>query len=237
MRIPEIIAHRGAPREAHENTLPAFRLALAQGADGLELDVHATRDGIVVVHHDPVIRRRVSDTILTPIADLDAAELTALVMPGDSRIPTLAEVFEMVGDRATVYVEVKGAGIEAPVIACLDRYPRVRTAVHAFDHRIPVAVRTRRPDTSIGLLSTSYPTSLAAFIGQVTPNAFWQHAHLIDEQLVRNAHALNARLIAWTVNDAAHARDLTRMGVDALCTDTPGLLRAALMAPRGDDPA
>ena len=228
--LPEIIAHRGAPREALENTLESFEIALNQGADGLELDVHATRDGVVVVHHDPVVHRTsLANTSVVAIADLDAKDVLMLPLRGNGRVPTLDAVFELVGSRATVYVEVKGTGIEDAVVACLKRHPGVRAAIHAFDHRIPVAVRRRRPDVSIGLLSASYPLDLAGFVGCAHAQALWQQASFIYQALVDNAHALAMRVIAWTENDNVHARSLIAMGVDALCTDTPGLLRAALL--------
>jgi glycerophosphoryl diester phosphodiesterase len=226
-RIPEIIAHRGAPREALENTISAFTAALAQGADGIELDVHATEDGTVVVHHDPAVPH---NGVLRPLGSLSTAEALSVPLAGGARLPTLDAVLELIGDRAVVYIEVKAPAIEPALIACLARHPQSRIAVHAFDHRIPVALREARSATSIGLLSTSYPISLGDFIGRARPDAFWQQAHLIDSALVDAAHALGARVIAWTENDPVHAQTLAAMRVDGLCTDTPGALRAALLA-------
>ncbi len=147
---------------------------------------------------------------------------------GGGSAPTLDEVLDLVGRRARVYVEVKALGAEAAVLACLARHPDVRCAVHAFDHRVPVALRAASPALSIGVLSASYPLDLAGFIGPAAPQAFWQAGSLIDQPLVEATHQLGARLIAWTVNDAVHARSLAAMGVDALCTDVPGAIRAAL---------
>lgn len=228
--FPEIIAHRGAPREALENTLPAFRLALAQGADGIELDVHASRDGVIVVHHDPALRTMDARgaVALHEIASLDANTIAATPLAGGHGAPTLDDVLDLVGPRATVYIEVKAFGVEDALEATLARHPGVRVAVHAFDHRIPVAARQRRPTLAIGLLSTSYPLDLPGFIGAAQCEAFWQHAPLIDRPLVQRAHDLGARVVAWTVNDVGQARTLVDLGVDALCTDTPGLLRSAL---------
>ena len=229
MRTPEIIAHRGVPREAPENTLPGFELALAQGADGLELDVHATADGVVVVHHDPAVTVVTpTGSIVCPIATVSAEELLAMPLARGGRVPTLDAVLAMVGGRGRVYVEVKAAGIEQPLLACLARHPEVATAVHAFDHRIPSAIRGADPDRSIGWLSVSYPVDLSASLGATPPDALWQHAELIDAALVAAARARGVRVIAWTVNDLAQARSLVALGVDGLCTDCPGLFVAAL---------
>lgn len=223
--FPEIIGHRGAPRDAMENTLAAFDIALAQGADGVELDVHATSDGEVVVHHDPAIEQPNGPRA---IAQMSLAELSTVQLPGGNRVPTLDAVLSFIGARATVYVEVKAPHIEAAVAAVLGRHSSVRSAVHSFDHRIAVLVRELRPTTSIGLLSASYPVTIASCVTDARANALWQHAELIDERLVRDAHARGARLIAWTVNDPLHAFALVSIGVDGLCTDVPGLLRTAL---------
>jgi len=228
--IPQIIAHRGAPREALENTIPAFQAAMAQRADAIELDVHATRDGIVIVHHDDHLPPDRNEPFASgrSIADLDADEVLRRPLPGGFHIPTLDDVLDLVGSQLVVYVEVKAVGIEGPLLACLDRHPAVRTAVHAFDHRIPVAVRVARPSLPIGLLSSSYPLDLPGFIGPGRPEALWQHGGLIDDALVRDAHAMGARVIAWTVNDPDHARSLWAMGVDGICTDLPGAMRRSL---------
>lgn len=224
---PEIIAHRGASRAFRENTLRAFAHALALGVDGIELDVHATADGVLVVHHDPELALG-PDHGARAIASVEADELSAIRLLCGDPVPTLAEVFELVGDRATVYVEVKAPQVERLVADLLDRYARVRTAVHAFDHRVPVGVRALRPATPIGLLSASYPLSLSGVLGDSGARDFWQHAELIDASLVRSAHASGVRVIAWTVNSAPHARRLAAWGVDGLCTDIPDEIRRAV---------
>ncbi len=224
--FPRIVAHRGASRDATENTLRAFALALEQGANGIELDVHATRDGVCVVHHDALLPalggRR------DAIADLTWAELVERHLPSGDPIPTLAAVFDLVGARATIYVEVKGRGIASQVAAVLNAYPTADSAVHAFDHRIPVAIKAMRPSTPIGLLSTSYPLSLEGLLADSGARTLWQHVDQIDEALVHAVHARSLELMAWTANDFPHARQLAAWGVDGLCTDLPGAMRAAL---------
>lgn len=226
---PLLIAHRGASRAFLENTLAAFQRALDLGVDGIELDVHGTRDGVLVVHHDPTLAIRHGEAVeQVPIASLSAAVVAAHRLHTGDAVPTLEAVFDLVGHRSTMYVEVKAAGVEALVAALLDRHPTVRAEVHAFDHRIPVGVRTLRPGTPIGLLSASYPLDVRAVLAGANAEAFWQHAPLIDESLVHAVHAAGARLIAWTVNDAPHARQLAAWGVDGLCSDVPDVIQTAI---------
>src|SRR2546423_1536380 len=101
----ERIAHRGAPRELRENTLPGFLLAIERGADAVELDVHVTRDDRVVVHHDATVGRLV-------IAHASWDELRRVDLADGARVPLLEDVLDSVADRATVYVEMKAASGE-----------------------------------------------------------------------------------------------------------------------------
>lgn len=213
--------------------MPAFVRALEHGVDGIELDVHGTRDGVLVVHHDRTLEVRRGEAIEeVPIAALTAAEVAAVRLVSGDEVPTLDAVCDMVGDRAVLYVEVKAPHVEAMVAAFLDRHPGVRTEIHAFDHRIPVGIRAVRPGTPIGLLSASYPLDVRGVLSWSDATAFWQHADLIDEALVLAVHEAGARLIAWTVNSAPHARQLAAWGVDGLCTDVPDLIRTAVLADR-----
>jgi glycerophosphoryl diester phosphodiesterase len=100
----ERVAHRGSPKERTENTLPGFLLAIDHGADAVELDVHATKDGEVVVHHDEAVQRMV-------IAQSAWRDLSRIDLGDGDRIPRLRDVLEAIGDRAAVYIELKGRGI------------------------------------------------------------------------------------------------------------------------------
>jgi glycerophosphoryl diester phosphodiesterase len=232
--VPEIIGHRGASRECLENTFAAFDRAFEQQADGIELDVHATRDGVVVVHHDSFVGYQRSgpgvDGHAPPHVSHEA--LSALRLLNFEPIPTLDAVLARVGSRGTVYVEIKGTGIEQVVIDCLDRHPGTRSAIHAFDHRISREIGRRRPTTATGILSASYVIDLPHMIRSAGARDLWQHTALIDEALVRDAERARARVIAWTENDVPRARMLASIGVAAICTDTPGAMRAGFAIPR-----
>lgn len=229
MHIPDIIAHRGSSRECLENTLAAFSRALEQQADGIELDVHGSADGHVVVHHDPVLTlERGGDAGGTAaIRALTLAELRRVQLHGGHPVPLLDDVLALVGTQATVYVEVKAPHIEAAVAAVLDRHATVRTAVHSFDHRIPATVRTIRPATAIGFLSDSYFIDPAGMLRPTAPDVLWQYTDLIDEALVSTAHERGTKVFAWTENDPVRAHLLASWGVDGLCTDVPATIRAA----------
>ena len=224
---PEIIAHRGTPREHVENTLPAFARALDYGVDGIELDVHVTRDGVPVVHHDADLRARGTTLDGACIADLSADELRAYELAPGLGIPTLAEALDLAAGRARVYVEIKargGADAVAPQLRGLgDAAP-----VHSFDHR--VARRAREIDATlpVGVLSVSYLVDNVAPMRLAGARDLWQMWAMIDRALVDEVHAVGGRVIAWTVNDPAAAITLARLGVDGLCTDVPGVVGPAV---------
>ena len=230
--MPEIIGHRGAPREARENTLAGFRRALELGADGIELDVHATRDGTIVVHHDFEVSGRDGAAPLR-IGTSTAEELAAHAAGAGLALPTLAAVLDEVAGRATVYVELKGGGTAAGVAALL-RGREGWTAVHAFDHRAPRRARAALPTLRAGILLQSYLVDAASALRAAEATDLWQWYEQVDERLVRDVHGAGGRVIAWTVNDPDAAKELAEMGVDALCTDVPADLRKALEAAPAD---
>ena len=209
---PLRIAHRGVPRRAAENTLPSFELALSLGAEGLELDVHATRDGVVVIHHDPALRQGLV------IAESDFAELRRHEVVKGVPIPTLSELCAMVAGRAELFVELKGANVEVLVLEALAGYIGP-VAIHSFDHAMIRRLHVRRAPYPLGILFEEGVSSVAAAMDDFGASDVWPHYTLVDEELVATVHARGGRIIPWTVNQPTDATILTAMGVDGLCGD------------------
>ena len=205
------------PRAARENTLPSFQLALEAGADGLELDVHATADGVVVVHHDAELRdgRAIASLTLGELGRYDAA-------PGVP-IPTLAALCDLVQGRATLFVELKGAGIEQPVLDVLAEYDG-DVALHAFDHAMIQRVSRLAPQMRLGILFESAPAEVARAMAVTGALDVWPHWSVVTAELVSMVHDAGGRVIPWTVNDQRRAQSLAALGVDALCGDDVRLL-------------
>jgi glycerophosphoryl diester phosphodiesterase len=200
------------PPLARENTLASFALALDAGADGIELDVHTTRDGVVVVNHDPDL----AGGLL--IAGADFATLRQHPDPLVAGMPTLEEVCALVRDRAELFVEVKGADIEREVLQALQGFAGA-FAIHSFDHAL--VARLHRIDSALrlGVLLEEVPRDLHGLMSATGAQDVWPHASLIDSRLVSLVHAAGGRVIAWTVNDSASAVRLSEVGVDGLCGD------------------
>ena len=213
---PLVIAHRGASSIALENSLAAFRAAAGQGADAVELDVHATLDGEIVVHHDPSIMG-------LPIAQTRAQDLAAVRLANGEPVPTLAQALDVLG-RLRVFVEVKvlDPRWDDRLLATLDRGPNPPGyAVHSFLAPVIRRLGGKRPSLPRGILSEVESPSPQQILADASAQTLWPERSTVDERLVQSVHGLGATLIAWTVDNPADMKRLVGWGVDGLCTNHP----------------
>jgi glycerophosphoryl diester phosphodiesterase len=224
MRRPAVIAHRGASGYEYENSRAAFRRAIMLDADGVELDVHSTRDGGIVVHHDPTIPG------IGSIAQLSLAEARQVKIRNGEPLPLLAEILELVGDRE-VWVEVKNlpAAHDQQLLEVLDQGPAPhRYAVHSFDHRVVCRLGQARPELKRGILLSAYLLDPVAVMRTAGATTLWQEWQQIDQDLVNQVHEAGGSVIAWTVNELGDLDRLRRLGVDGLCGNYPDRIRVAI---------
>lgn len=237
-----VIGHRGASADAPMNTLPAFELAAEQGADGIELDVHRSKDGHAVIVHDFTVDKTtngtgiVTEMTLDELKSLDAGSWFSKAFK-DVRIPTLDEVFEAVGQRLYVNVEIKSEsqetdGVEQLVADVIARYQmQQRVIVSSFNPLTLMRFRQIMPEVLIGFLHA--PGSVIdtrAIMEQLELAYEADHPHesVIDAAYMQWARERGYRVNTWTVNDPQRAQALRDLGVDAVITDKPGALRQAL---------
>jgi len=221
---PLVVAHRGASAREVENSLAAFRAAMQLGADAVELDVHATADGTLVVHHDEAIAGR-------RIPQLTAHQVAELRLSNGEPIPTLAHVLEAIGPRLQVFVEVKSLPpkFDDRLLEALRRGPNPDAyAVHAFDHRIVRRLGARSPALRRGVLSASYPIRPLVALQDAGATVLWQERTLVDRLLVDALHGAAMQLIVWTVDEPADMAQLLALGVDGICTNRPEIGRRAV---------
>jgi glycerophosphoryl diester phosphodiesterase len=216
---PLRIAHRGMPRRIRENTLASFAAALSAGADGIELDVHATADGVVVVHHDPAVAG------VGEIARTGWQALRRAAADSGLEIPTLSEVCELLGDRAELFVEIKGSGIERKVARALAGH-RGPYAIHSFDHLTIRRLSQIDRRLRLGLLFEERVPDIAATLAANGARDAWPEHAMVDGRLVDAVHGAGGRVIAWTVNDPRELARLAALDVDGLCTDDVSLAAA-----------
>lgn len=216
----EAISHRGSHASHAENTIGAMLAAIDERADGVEIDVHASSDGVMVVHHDFAPRGKATDLRLAsrPIAELTFAELQLFDIGGGERIPSLHDLLEALGGRARLYVEIKGSSCEDRLAAAL-AHAATNVAVHSFDHRSIRRMAELLPRLRRGVLQGSYMVDNCTALKSVSATDLWQHWELIDAGLVRKVHDCGGRVIAWTANEERDWDRLAMAGVDAICTD------------------
>ena len=224
---PLVIAHRGASSIELENSLAAFRAAAGQGADGVELDVHATIDGEIVVHHDPSV-------LGLPIAQARARDLAARPLANGEPIPTLAQALDVLG-QLKVFVEVKvlDPKWDDKLLATLDHGPNPSGyAVHSFVVPVVRRLGQKRPTLPRGILSEVATRSPKQTLADASAQTLWQERTTLDETLVKTVHGLGATIIAWTVDQPADMERLVRWGVNGICTNHPERARRVVDASR-----
>lgn len=226
---PLIIAHRGASAERPENTLSAFRRALALEADGIELDVHVTADGVPVVFHDATLRRLTGTG--GRVARQTWVQLEPLRVRGGEPIPRLVEVLKLTRGLAVVQIELKSGPVE-PVVRAITAARAVEwTVLASFDRRLVAATRDLAPGIPRMLISEGREAP-AALVRQLAAcgaaGLSVSHRAIRSAAWINHFHLRGYGVWAWTVNDPATARRLGGWGVDALMGDDPALLRAAL---------
>ena len=234
LSCPFLWAHRGASGRAPENTLAAFRAALEDGADGIELDVHLSRDGVPVVIHDPDLERTtngrgaVAVRTLRELQGLDAGSWFAPEFAGE-RLPTLEEVFAWAGDRLLLNVEIKDAAAGRAVLLLYQSHPGVRILVSSFDHRLLAHLRRQAPALPLAFLWESrFWHRAVARAAAAGARSFHPRADRTSRQLVRACHCRGLQVFPWTVDSPETARKLLLQGVDGVFTNHVGRLRASL---------
>jgi glycerophosphoryl diester phosphodiesterase len=248
--LPRLFGHRGAAGVAPENTMPAFRQALVDGAGYLELDVHATRDGVVVVIHDPTLERTtngagvVRERTFAEIERLDAGyrfeqEGSYPFRGRRVRVPRLEEVVEEFPEAA-LNIEIKQAepAVEDAVVSLLERKGALeRTLLAAEDDRIMRRIRSRAPgaatSASFGETREFFERCFTARLEGYVPEARalqiperFGDVELVNPATLAAIRRFGLELHVWTVNEESAIERLLRLGVDGVMSDFPSRLVA-----------
>lgn len=244
---PIVLGHRGASHDHPENTLRAFREAIRQGADGVELDVMLCGSGEVVVVHDDTLARVAGEVPGSdqPVRNTPLGELRRFDVGQGERVPTLDEVFAFLGPEVLVNVELKSAtihssrdylrlpiddGLARAVTDVLARAGRLRndgkTLISSFDPfqllRFAASSPTQVP---LGFLFESGQSTLVQNLYRLplwTLSAVHPESKLIDGPLLRTYRRRGLRVNTWTVDDPAEVLALAAHGVSAIITNRPG---------------
>ena len=241
-----VIAHRGSNKVAPQNTLPAFRQAIAEGADGFETDVHVTRDGKLVICHNYTIdatsdgRGAITSYTLGELKKMDFGGYFSDEFKGTPP-PSLDEFLDLVGqtDSELINIELKKpmeneSGIEEKTVAAIRAHGLVdRVIISSFSAGILKNIKELEPRVRTGFLYPTIYSSASRFV--VNPFFIVRRIHadyihpmapVVTPLLVKTAHKLGVKVNVWTVDDQKTVRRLVDCGVDGIITDVPGKTRA-----------
>lgn len=226
MKTPEFFCfgHRGAGGHEPENTVRSVKQALELGANGIEVDVRLA-DGYLVVIHDETLNRTTSGT--GRVADQTFAYLRSLDAGRGERIPTLAEIFDVVNRRAVINVELKGPGAAVPLVRLIEHYVETKGwrykeyLVSAFDHSQIETVKQLQPKIRTGALIEKAPPELTWFAERLGVWSLHPGKRCVTSKLVADAHRRGLKVFVFTVNQPSEVAAMVAHGVDGVFTDYP----------------
>jgi glycerophosphoryl diester phosphodiesterase len=235
---PYVLGHRGARHAAPENTLAAFELALREGADGVELDVRLDGSGRVIVLHDVRLERVSSGSERRAAETLSESELSRVDVGQGERVPLLADVLAWARERTTrVNVEVK-SDVRRPHVL-IQNVARLLRASGASPEQIVLSSFHPLFVIGLSLLAGSYPVGFlvdadrrllrrAPLFRELGASGVHPHRALVTPASVARWKRRGAFVNTWTVNAEDEAQKLAAFGVDAIISDRPGAILAAL---------
>ena len=236
--MTKIYAHRGYSEKYPENTMLAFRKAAEVGAEGIEIDVHLTKDGELVVMHDENTVRTTGTNAL--IKDLTLAEFKALdagnVKNGEFEFeapPTLREVFELLVETGMeCNIEIKSGvfeylGIERKILNLMDEFGlRDKIVISSFNHYTVCRFKELAPDVKCGFLEESWLIHPGAYTRNRGVECFHPFFNMLNHENVQDLRNNGIEINAWTINDEDEMRHLIEIGADGIMTDYPHRLKA-----------
>jgi glycerophosphoryl diester phosphodiesterase len=243
----EIIAHRGASFDAPENTLAAVKLACLQDADAIEVDVRLSKDGKIVVHHDPAttctggVARNITQQTLEQLRQQDIGKWGKWHGKGFSeKIPLLEEALDLLPDDRRLFIELKcGTEILPELGDVLQRSgrPHRQTVIIGFNYETMKAAKAKFPELEVNwLVASPGRIKKAARLQQLVEKAWSAKLDGLDlnsrfsisPEFVATLHRLDLKIYTWTVDDPLLARRQAESGVDGITTNRPGWLREQL---------
>jgi len=219
------IAHRGASGHEPDNTIRAFEKAIALGADMIELDVHLSADGRLVVVHDAELGG-------TPIKNLTLAELKRFDVGKGERIPTLKEAMDCVKGRCQLYIELKGEGTEAPVVELVRKNDmQWNVIIGSFDAANARKAKTHAPEMMTSVLTGRTDLDFVAFAEEARADCIhfcWERhpsPHtLLTDALMQTCADAGLKVLIWHEERTEEIREIIKRNIYGICSNFPELL-------------
>lgn len=222
------IAHRGARGYEPENTLKSFQKALDLHADGIELDVHLSSDGHLIVIHDETIDRTTNGKGFVNTFTL--AELKTFLIDDQYEIPTLKEVFNLVNKKCLINIELKGLGTADKVAALIEEYIADQNwnyghfIVSSFNWDLLQETSNLNSNIAIGVLTEEDVEKALAFAELIEAEAIHPDYQLLNLENVQEMQEKGFLVLPWTVNDTEDIQKIKSYQVDGIISDFPDRL-------------
>jgi len=222
------IAHRGAKGYEPENTLKSFQKALDLNADGIELDVHLSADGHIIVIHDETIDRTTNGKGF--VNTLSLSELKSFLIADQLEIPTLIEVFDLTDKKCLINIELKGAGTAHKVVALIEEYISDENwnyehfIISSFDWNMLEEVRSLNPNIAIGVLTEENLNTALAFAEKIKARAIHPDYQLLNQENTKEIQEKGFLVLPWTVDADEDIQKIKSYNVDGIISDFPDRL-------------
>jgi glycerophosphoryl diester phosphodiesterase len=222
------IAHRGAKGHLPENTLACFQKAIDLGVDGIELDVHLSKDGKIIVIHDETIDRTTNGKGVVAAHSLEV--LKTYLIDRQFEIPTLDEVFDLVDRKCLINVELKAGETAQPVVDLIEKYVLEKGwqytdfLISSFDWIALEKVRTLHEEIPLGVLTSTNLELAVNFAKILKAETIHPYFHLLAQENVRKMQDEKLKVFSWTINEFEDLQRIKSFGVDGIITDFPDRL-------------
>lgn len=219
-----MIAHRGASGYEPENTLASFKKALEFGVDGIELDVRLSKDGQVVVMHDPWVNRTTNGWGFVKCKSL--SELKKLDAGKGEKIPTLQEVLDLVNRKTTVFIELKAKGTALSVARIIEEYVQKKKwkysdfFVLSFNHKELQEFKRLAPQVRIGAIIIGIIIQLDKYV-EMGAYFVMMWSKLVKKSIVEDAHKRGLKVFSYTVNTKDESKKMKILGIDGIPSNYP----------------
>jgi len=236
---PYIIAHRGASGIAPENTMASLKKAIEQKADGVELDVHLTKDNIPVVIHDETLNRTtdgsgyVKDYTFKELNKYDAGSHFDERF-SNQKIPSLREVLELSSELKIINIELKNNkiyynGLEEKVLSLIKDYEiEDRVIISSFNHYSINKIREMNQKLELAILYKSWLFEPWVYAERLKINNIHPHFLAINEEIISKCNEKNIRVNVYGTNDSKQIENATKFGADMIICDYPGKVKDKL---------
>ena len=220
---PLIFGHRGSPFEAPENTISSIKKAIAANVGAVEIDVHKTKDNVLVVIHDDKVDRTTNGRGF--VKDFTLKDLKKLNINNDEKIPTLQEIIDFVKGKIKIVVEIKQKNIEKDVVSLLEKNNFIDKAyVISFYHGAVKKAKELDNRVKTGVLFNKKVADPCSRIRGANADAIVINYKYVGIGLVKKVHKENFKVFVWNIDTIEDLKNMLKLNVDGIGSNKPGLL-------------